>query len=199
MLPQFPNPSCRTQGAGTPLVLEFFYKPPSAVDYAMGKVPRRDVAAYVLSIHESHDRSIVLNIDDAGGVADDALQIALALLAHPRHVEARITGRCSSSAVLLALSADARTIVPEGQVLVHAAVRCYTEQRFKAVQFLSAEDRNAINESLCDTDDVTTSLLTARLGVTEQTARAWIAENRTWNATEALANGFVHSIAEVGA
>ncbi|MGL3208310.1 ATP-dependent Clp protease proteolytic subunit [Bradyrhizobium sp. BR 1433] len=179
--------------------MEFFSEPPSAVDYAKGKAQRRDVAAYLQSINDARDHSIVLKIDDAGGVADDALQIALAVLAHPWRVEAQIIGRCSSSAVLLALSADVRTIAPEGRVLVHAAVRCYGEQQFKAMQFLSAEERHAINESLCDTDDVTTSLLKSRLDVTEQTARAWIAENRIWNATEALTNGFVHSIAEFGA
>ncbi|WP_456797767.1 ATP-dependent Clp protease proteolytic subunit [Bradyrhizobium sp. USDA 4473] len=170
------------------------------IDIAMGKSPRRDVAAYLRSIHQARDRRVVLKIDDAGGVANDALAIAVALLSHPQHVEAQITGRCSSSAVLLALSADVRTIVPEGRVLVHAAVRCYSEQQFKAVQYhLSAEDRNAINESLCDCDDITTSFLVSRLGVTEQNARAWLAEGRAWSATEALAKGFVHSVAGFGA
>ncbi|MGY4170957.1 ATP-dependent Clp protease proteolytic subunit [Bradyrhizobium sp. USDA 4529] len=195
-LPTFANPSRRPHGSEPALILEFVSQVPTLIDIAMRRVPRRDAAACVRSIQEVGDRDIVLTIDDAGGLSDDAVAVASALLAHPRSVEAQIVGRCSSSAVLLALAADIRTIAPGGRVLIHESLRVYTEQQFAAVQRFSAADRNAINESLCDSDDVTVSLLICRLGVTEQTARAWMAEGRSWNASESLANGFVDAIVD---
>ncbi|MGY4286151.1 hypothetical protein ACVWXO_005371 [Bradyrhizobium sp. LM2.7] len=63
-----------------------------------------------------------------------------------------------------------------------------------AMRLLSAEEKSAINESLNATDDVGVSLLSSRLGITEQLAREWKTEGRVWPAAEALAKGFVHAI-----
>ncbi len=59
---------------------------------------------------------------------------------------------------------------------------------------LSAEAKEAINASLNATDDLEAAMLTSRLGITEQLARGWAAEARTWSATEALEAGFVDAI-----
>lgn len=193
-LPQFPNPSQRPEGTEPALVLEFSSPVLTAADIAAGKMPRLDAASYLQLIRGAFDRSIRLRINCAGGRAVDALPIALALLEHPHHVDAIIIGRCSSSAVYLALAADVRTIVPGGTVLVHRSARFATREQFEALQSLSAEDKNVINESLNASDDVTASLLSSRLGVTEEHAREWMTDARAWPAAEALTKGFVQAI-----
>lgn len=195
-LTRFPNPAPRPEGVAEPLVIDFCSPEPAAIDVAMGKMARRDVAGCLRSIHDARDRSIIIRIDDPGGRADEALAIAQALLAHALRVEAYIVGRCSSSAVYLALASDVRTIDPAGRVRIHQAARICTRSQYETLRRLPAEDRIAIDESLSQIDDVTVSLLTSRLGVTEQTARAWMAEDRAWSAAEAFANGFVHAITE---
>lgn len=193
-LPVFPNPTGgRPDGDEPPLVLEFHSPVLPAADIAAGKMPRLDIAAYLKAILSAHGRSIYLNIDYAGGRALDVIPIATALVQHSWHVTARIV-RASSSGAFLALSADWRTIVPNGTVLVHRAARFATQPEFEALMALPADEKTAINSSLQATDDVTASLLVSRLGVSELVARRWMTEARSWCAAEAIERGFVHSI-----
>ncbi|MGX1323734.1 ATP-dependent protease ClpP protease subunit [Bradyrhizobium sp. USDA 377] len=167
---------------------------PSGVDIALGRASKRDTGHFLRQINGAGNRNIECRIDCAGGDADSALAIATALLRHPFRVTARIAGRCSSAAVYIALGADKRTIVPDGSVLIHKACRVATLAQWKNVRQLPPSERRKINESLNDTDDATVSLLTTRLGVSEDVARQWLAEDKKWTAEEALAKGFVHSI-----
>ncbi|UFX41717.1 ATP-dependent Clp protease proteolytic subunit [Bradyrhizobium sp. 41S5] len=191
LLPVFPNPSRRPDGAEPALVLDLMSEVPSGVDIALGRAPKRDTGHFLRAIREAGDRNIHCRIDCAGGEGDSALAIAIALLQHPYRVTADITGRCSSGAVLIALAADQRSIVPNGSVLIHKAARVYVGSQFVAMCRLSATDKDAISDSLNDSDDATEALLTSRLGVSREVARGWMSEDRKWSATEALANGFV--------
>nr|WP_276513773.1 ATP-dependent Clp protease proteolytic subunit [Bradyrhizobium elkanii] len=146
------------------------------------------------AIRGAGDRSINAEIDCAGGEAGSASMIAMALLQHPWRVTARITGRCSSAANFLALAADFRTIVPGGTVLIHRSARYCTPAQFEAMRLLSEEAKQAIDTSLAAIDDLTAAMLVSRLGITEQRAREWMVEGRSWTATEALERGFVHTI-----
>ena len=56
-------------------------------------------------------------------------------------------------------------------------------------------EKQAINDGLADVDDASAVLLQARLGVSEETARGWLAEDCKWDAATALKRGFVHAIA----
>lgn len=197
--PAFPNPGKRPEGSEPPLVLDFRSPVLTEADIASGKMPRRETETYLRSIRDARDRSIIVKIDDAGGRAVDVLPIALALLQHPLRVEAKIIGRCSSSAVYLALAADVRSVVPIGTVMVHRAARICTSAQFEAMRLLSADAKAAISESLNGCDDVTEAFLTSRLGVSGKVARDWMRENRAWSAREALERGFVDMINEVEA
>lgn len=193
-LPEFPNPSRRRDGAEPALVLEFFSDVPSGIDVALGKMPKRDTEGYLRAIRAADNRTIIAEIDDAGGDAASALTIATALLQHPWRVTAKVVGRCSSAAVYVALAADERKILAGGSVLIHRAARICTHEQFEALRLLSADDRKAMNESLNNSDDAIASLLTARLGVSEVVARGWMSEERKWTSAEALANGFVSEV-----
>nr|WP_249168204.1 ATP-dependent Clp protease proteolytic subunit [Bradyrhizobium elkanii] len=193
-LPECPNPAVRPEGSGPRLRLEFCSSVPRGVDVAEGRAPKRDTGRYLQAIRAAGDRSIDLFINCAGGDAGSAAPIALALLQHPWRVEARITGRSSSAANFLALAADFRTIVPGGTVLIHRSARICTPTQFEAMRQLSEDAKAAINASLTATDDLTAAVLTTRLGITEQLAREWMVEGRSWTAAEALERGFVHAI-----
>lgn len=193
-LPEFPNPGCRPAGLLTPMVLRFESDVPKGIDLAQGRHPRRDTAAYLRAIDGAGNRSIHCEISCAGGEGPSALAIADALLRHPYSVTARIVGRCSSAAVLIALAADERTIVSDGSVLIHKAARICTKEQFDALRLLSAMEKDKINTSLCDSDDQTVALLMTRLGVAEEVARGWMGENRKWSAAESLAQGFVSEV-----
>ncbi|WGS18939.1 MULTISPECIES: ATP-dependent Clp protease proteolytic subunit [unclassified Bradyrhizobium] len=195
-LPVFPNPTDRPEGVGPSLVLEFHSPVPAGEDVAAGKMPRRDTLAYLQAIRGAGNRSIECRIDCAGGREDDALPIALALLQHPFRVSARIVGRCSSAAVLIALAADRRSIVPHGTVLIHRAARIYVREQWDAIQQMPEADKDVINESLLASDDKVAALLTARLGISEEVARSWMREGRKWGADETLSRGFADSIAD---
>ncbi|MHC2619430.1 ATP-dependent protease ClpP protease subunit [Bradyrhizobium huanghuaihaiense] len=193
-LPEFPNPTSRPEGAEAPLVLEFHSEVSKGIDLALGRVPKRDTERYLRAISGAGNRSIHCEIDDAGGDGDAAVAIALALLRHPYRVTARIAGRCSSAAVFIALAADQRRIAPAGSVLIHRAARICTRTQTHALMRLPAADREAISDQLNDIDDATISLLKSRLGVSEETARAWMREDRKWSAAEALQLRFVDHI-----
>ncbi|MGY4572583.1 ATP-dependent Clp protease proteolytic subunit [Bradyrhizobium sp. USDA 3256] len=193
-LPECPNPPIRPEGSGQAITLKFHSAVSRGVDVAEGRAPERDIVPYLQAICGACDQSIHVEIDCAGGEARSAAAIALALLQHPWRVTARITGRCSSAAIFLALAADFRSIVPGGTVLIHRSARICTHEQFERMRQLSAEAKEAINASLNATDDLEAAMLTSRLGITEQLARGWAAEARTWSATEALEAGFVDAI-----
>ncbi|MBR1246141.1 ATP-dependent Clp protease proteolytic subunit [Bradyrhizobium sp. AUGA SZCCT0169] len=194
-LPDFPSPAQRPEGAGQPLVLEFFSEVPRGIDIALGKVPTRDTAAFLNAIRTAGNRSVVCKINCAGGEAESALAIAQALLRHPFAVHCKIIGRCSSAAAFIALAADTRTIVPDGYVLLHTARRICTPEQWENIQRLAPLLKQPINEGLADIDDATAVLLRSRLvGVSEVQARAWLEEDRKWPAQEALERGFVNRV-----
>ncbi|MGY4399871.1 ATP-dependent Clp protease proteolytic subunit [Bradyrhizobium sp. USDA 3315] len=193
-LPTFPGPRTRPVGEGPPLRLLLFSAVHDAVDVALGRVPERDTSVYLRAIRKAGNRTILCLIDCVGGDGDGALFIAQALLEHPYRVACQIVGRCSSAAVMIALAADRRDIVADGSVLIHRSMRLAVQSQFDAMRRLPAADKEAINESLNDTDDAIASLLVTRLGVAEQMARQWMIEDSRWSATEALERGFVEEI-----
>lgn len=197
-LHEFPNPGCRPEGLSPPFVINIVSELSNATDLALGKIPQRNAGAFVRAIQAAGKRSIQVNIDCAGGDGLDALAIASALLQHEFAVSCRIVGRCSSSAVFIALAADKdrRTIVADGYILVHASRRLCTQEQWEAVQRLAPHSRQAIDDSLNDIDDAASALLQARLGVSDARAREWLQEDRKWNAAEAIECGFVSAIAE---
>ena len=152
------------------------------------------------TIRWAGDRSIQIHLDCAGGDSQGALQIAVALLAHPFAVHCRIAGRCSSAATFLAMAADTRSIAESGSVLVHAACRIFVPEQFNNYRRLPLSEKQAVIDSLSDLDDAQTALLCTRLGVPEEMARAWLVEDRKWSAMESLERGFVQSVdADAGA
>jgi hypothetical protein len=198
-LPEFPNPACRPEGTLPPLIMNFASEVSNGTDLALGRVPRRNAAAYVGAIQAAGSRSIQVNIDCAGGDGEGALAIAIALLQHKYAVSCRIVGRCSSAAVFIALAADRRSIMPAGSVLLHGSRRLCAPDQWQAVRQLPKNERAAINDSLCDLDDASSALLQARMGVSDHQARCWLREDRTWNSTETLEKLFVHAIDDRGA
>lgn len=192
-LPEFPNPAIRPAGLLPPLVFRFESEVPRGIDLAQGRHPRRDTAGYVRAIDGAGNRSIQIEISCAGGEFESAIAITRALLKHPYSVTAKIS-RCSSAAAFIALAGDNRAIEADGSVLIHRAARICTPAQFEALRLLSADDKAAINEQLNDIDDATTSLLKSRLGVSEETAKAWMREDRKWSAAEALQRGFVEAV-----
>jgi len=189
-LPEFANPERRPEGEGPPLVLHFHSDVPRGIDVAMARAPQRNTSAFLKAIGTAGNRTIICNINCAGGEAGSALAIADALLRHPFAVHCKILGRCSSAAAFIALSADSRSIVKTGSVLLHTARRLCTEEQWKRLQNSSNVEKQAINDGLADIDDAGTALLQSRLGVSEQTARSWSAEDRKWSAAEAVQRGF---------
>jgi ATP-dependent protease ClpP protease subunit len=194
-LPVFPNPAPRPDGSLPPLVLEFFSEVPDGIGLALGKVPKRDAAAYVRAIRNAGPRSIICKINCAGGEADGALAIATALLEHQFAVHCHVIRRCCSAAAFIALAADKRTIVEDGYVLLHRARRLCTPEQWDSVRRLHASEQQAINNSLADIDDASAVLLRDRLGVSEATARSWLNGDKRWTAEEAIEKGFCSSIA----
>jgi ATP-dependent protease ClpP protease subunit len=194
---EFANPACRPEGSLPPLVLNLISDQPRGMDAALGRVPKRNAAAYVRAIRAAKDRSIHLNIDDSGGDGDGALAIARALLEHECAVSAAIIGRCSSGAAIIALAADShrRSIVAEGSVLIHGARRIFTPEAWENHKRLPSDTKIGINDQLCDIDDAFAAIIGARLDVSDETARQWLAADEKWTAATALAKGFVQSIA----
>lgn len=193
--PDLPRPlECRPEGSLPPLVLNFVSGVPRGVDVALGRIPRRDSAAFVQAIRSADNRSININIDCAGGDAEGALQIADALLRHKFAVTCVITGRCSSMAVAIALAADVRSIIEAGSVLLHGVRYYFTPAQYDMARRLPAKEKQELEGSLNDFDDKQVVLLMQRLGVSEATARRWLAEEKPWTAVEALARNFVHAI-----
>jgi ATP-dependent protease ClpP protease subunit len=193
-LPTMTVPPPRPEGDLEPLVLHFESAVPRGIDVALGKVPPRNTAAFLHAIRTAGSRSIICIVDCAGGEANSALAIADALLRHPFAVHCKIVGRCSSAAAFIALSADSRSIVKTGYVLLHTARRLCTPQQWKRIQNSSNVEKQAINDGLADIDDASAVLLRSRLGVSEETARGWLSEDRQWTAAEALERGFVDSV-----
>jgi ATP-dependent protease ClpP protease subunit len=194
-LPQFPNPASRPEGSLPPLVLNFFSEVANGIDIALGRVKSRDTAAFLHAIRSAADRSIICNVNCAGGDAEGALAIAVALLQHEYRVTCRIVGRCSSAAAFIALAADTRTIIPSGYVLLHTARRLCTMEQWEAIKRLPPHTKEAINDSLNDIDDATAVLLQTRIGVSEDVAWRWLKEDRKIAPLEAVERGFVHAIA----
>jgi len=193
-LPVFPNPAPRPEGDLEPLVLHFESAVPRGIDVALGNVPPRNTAAFLSAIRAAGSRSIICSIDCAGGEANSALAIADALLRHGFAVHCKIVGRCASAATFIALSADSRSIVETGYVLVHSAKRLCTPEQWKGLQRQTNVEKQKINDELADIDDASVVLLRSRLGVSEETARGWLSEDRKWTAAEALERGFVDSV-----
>jgi ATP-dependent protease ClpP protease subunit len=193
-LPTFPNPAARPEGSLPPLVLNFFSEVPDGIELALGTAPRRDTAAFLRAIREAGNRTIICKINCAGGDPDSTLAIATALLEHPFAVTAKIVGRCSSAAAFIALAADTRVISEAGYVLLHRSMRLCTLEQWENVKRLPPSEQQAINDSLNDIDDASAVLLRDRLGVSEQLARGWLAEDRKLSSLEALQRGFVHAV-----
>ncbi|MGY4193375.1 ATP-dependent Clp protease proteolytic subunit [Bradyrhizobium sp. USDA 4520] len=191
----FQHPGVRPEGAGLPAILELFSKPPNGADLARGLVPHRDPRPFLSEIREAgiRGRAIECRINCVGGEGGRALRTVRALLAHPYHVTARITGWCASSAALIALAADRRIAAPGAKLLIHRARRFFVPEQ---IPELTIDRRVAINDSLNDMDDAQTSLLIDRLGISERLARDWMAEGCELSATEALERGIIHEIEE---
>lgn len=190
------SPAPRPEGDMPALALRFVSAPLTEADFARGEAEFINAAQYVRCIKIAGDqrRSIRCYLDCAGGNAKSFMAVAVAVLEHPFAVHCRIIGRCSSSAALIALAADKRTITDTGYVLLHAARRFCTPAQWDAMRTLPQSSKDEINGSLNDIDDAQVALLMQRLGVSEDAARRWLAEDRKWTPEEALARGFVREI-----
>lgn len=62
------------------------------------------------------------------------------------------------------------------------------------MQLLFVGNKNAINDSPNATDDVTASLWSSRLGISDQLALEWIDRSARVAGDEALSTGFVQAI-----
>ncbi|MBR1151925.1 ATP-dependent Clp protease proteolytic subunit [Bradyrhizobium sp. JYMT SZCCT0428] len=137
---------------------------------------------------------MICNVNCAGGDPDGALAIATALLQHRFAVHCRIVGRCSSSAALVAMAADRRSIAASGSVLLHRAMRLCTSEQWTNLKALPQLAHEEMNDRLNDIDDAQVALLVLRLGISEDAARSWLLEDRKLTPQEALERGFVHEI-----
>jgi ATP-dependent protease ClpP protease subunit len=195
-IPVFPNPGRRPEGSGVPIGLNFYSCLRHGTDIALGKVPEINAALFLRAIEAARTlgRSVQCKIHSVGGNTRGHLAVATALLQHPYSVHARVVGRCASAATFVALAADTRTIVSDGYVLLHRSRRICTPEQWDLIRRSPSHERQAINDSLNDDDDAQVALLTQRLGVSEGTARQWMAADERWTATEALDRGFVHEV-----
>lgn len=183
-------PSARPEGTLPRICIAIVSDIPKAAELASATRVERNANDFVRLIRAARDRTIWIDIDCAGGASDPARTIAAALLAHRNAVHVRIVGRCSSSAVIIAMAGDDCTIARDGAVLLHRARRYFTPEGHRKFLKLPLAKRIAIADGMNAADDEQVALLMQRTGRPLATVRRWLAEDQVWSADEAVSNGF---------
>lgn len=191
----FPPAARRTEGSRPPLQLSLISDQVPVADLAHGRAVEPDWQGLVSAVRAARDCSIVLDIDCAGGSCSRASALAFALLAHQHAVRVRITGRCASSAAIVALGGDHRAIAPDATVLLHRPIYILTLEQWDEIRRGPRAFRLQLAAELEQIEEVDVALLVARTGQSVQTVRTWMLNfYRAWSAEEAVANGLAHEI-----
>jgi ATP-dependent Clp protease protease subunit len=130
---------------------------------------------------------VELLIDSPGGDSKCALEVFDALAG--KKVEAIITGRCYSSAVILALRAGVIRCYPDTHIMVHSPI-AYAVGSGPALRCEAEKLDRTFNRLAC--------IIANRTGQSVTTVKGWMLPGKdTWfNAQEALAAGLVDAIVE---
>lgn len=128
-------------------------------------------------------REITLAIDSQGGNGRHALELYRAL--RGRCPLAVITGHCLSAAVLIALAAERREIVPAGRVMVHGA----TEAVFGTADFLATRAAG-----LEKANGEFAGIIRERTGQPADIIAEWMTRDTWFDADAAWHAGLVHEI-----
>jgi ATP-dependent protease ClpP protease subunit len=136
-------------------------------------------------------RGFQISIQSGGGNINEALRIYGYLRSLPVPISARVDLFCISSAVLILLGADHRTMSIDDDILIHASRRGRHTLR---EEFYTAADLREIADRLAASDDECCALLNDRTGY----PREWFADNfsneESMSATEVLDCGLIHEI-----
>lgn len=129
-----------------------------------------------VAIRDAQDRHITLEIDSLGGDYLLGLRAYNELRRHRGGSLARIV-RAESTAVLVAMGAERIEIAPEGSMMIH---RPYGDAHTR-------HDLTYLTDQLA-------GVYAARTGRAKPAVEKWLAQERRFNATEALRLGFVDAI-----
>lgn len=170
-----------------------------ARDLAGGSRVGHRAEDWIPAVLAAEFRTIDLQIDCSGGDADGANVLIRALLDHPWRVRAHIVGRCHSTAPLIALAADTVTIEAGATVMFHRPYILLTQEHHSAVLDAPVATRQKIIDDLNELEDFDVCLIAARMAISQDAARAILAEGREWPACQAIDNGFANRIFEARA
>lgn len=182
----------RPEGISPPLILSLIADVPTDDAVADG-LETIDCDPMLRAIADAGNRSIVVVIDHPGGSALAAFSMYNALRLHPYRVSASIIQKCSSSAPIIALAADRRTIASDATVFVHEPAIFLSPQNAAALR----KSRNECERLAAAITKVRAELIrimARRTGADVATVDGWLKDERRFGATEALAAGFVHAI-----
>lgn len=168
----------RPRGSGNALELSIIG------EIGEGRYRAREIAAH---LREAEDSTIVVTLDSPGGDAQESLDIHRALVGHPCRVEIDIVGRADSGAFVIAMAGDHRRIIPGGKMMAH-------QVHIKADPGSRADDLRDLAEHMERLNRNIATVIHAASGCGLATARAWIDQEKTFGAGEAIAAGIVHEL-----
>ncbi len=135
-------------------------------------------------------KTIHLRINSPGGAVLDCEAMRTIVAQHPARVVAHIDGMAASAATGLALAAKEIEMSAGGAFMVHDPWGCCVG---------NAQDMESYAVLLRQTADSIAAIYRRRTGKSEAVVRQWMSAETWFTASEALANGFIDRIFEVGA
>ncbi len=130
-------------------------------------------------------QNIDVHITSNGGSVDEGLAIYGALLNHPAHVTAHITGYAYSMASVIAMAANTIKISSNAKLMIHNA---------STIAWGDKNDVTKTVEQLKQTDKQLAGIYAQRTGKPLATIEQWMNDTTFFTAAEAMDNGFVDEI-----
>jgi ATP-dependent protease ClpP protease subunit len=151
-----------------------------------GEITAETAAALVAEIEAARGRTIALEIDSVGGNVVAAMKIAAALTRHDRRVEAHVGGYANSAATAILCAADVRSMERTAIISVH-------EPSISLAKATAGTLRIAIGRlDACARNMV--AIIAKSTGRSVATVATWLETAISFNAGDAVANGWVHKI-----
>ena len=145
-----------------------------------------DVAAWLAA---ADSRPVRLELKSEGGNVGAAHEIATLLALHPAGVRVRAVGPCDSGALLLLCAGARREADPAATFHLHR-ITIATAAPMSAPRLRASADEIEAQEG------VYVTFLAARCGLPPETVAAWMNDERTLTAAEALAFVLVERIVD---
>lgn len=124
-------------------------------------------------------------INSVGGSVVEGMAIYNLLRQHPGPVTTQVLGTAASIASIIMLAGDDREIAEDATVFVHAP---------RSVASGTAEQFERDAELMRSVESQMTKIYVERTGQSEQTVRQWLADEKTFSATEAVDVGLATAI-----